>query len=296
MNKKELGVVFSVFGAATLGIVAMASYEASNRQHDVFRQIQAVSVNTDAFDQRNADGTFTLGANTGYTENGYLYDVTDAPDYNDDWKLGPICYALPVEANKAYYFEFAFSIEGAKGENEEGVVGKGSAVRTAVMEHADKSYEAKHKADGGYVGDFSGGTCWSGVEYTTNNDETLVEVNLKLGHVGVNSIESSTRDKQFTVLVKEFVIKEKDNAGRLLKKVSFESGNSFATNWNTHHDAVDMCSEENINNTKGWIDSYCSLTPEQREIVDDTNDSVYADTKIGAAIRTIATLINYPIE
>lgn len=297
MNKKNLGVIFSVFGVATLGIVAMAGYGALHRQHDVFRQVQAVSVNTDVFEQRNADGVFTLGANTGYKENGYLYDVIGAQDDTEDWKLGPICYALPVEANKAYYFEFAFSIEGAKGEQEEGAVGEWSAVRTGVMEHSDKSYDDKHKANNdGYVGNFSGETCWSGVTYTTNNDEKSVEVNLKLGRVGGRSKEGSPRDKEFTVLVKEFVIKETNNAGRLLKKVSFESGDSFATNWNTHHAAVDMCSEENINDTKGWIDSYCSLTPEQREIVDNTYDSVYADTKIGAAIRTIAALINYPIE
>ena len=296
MNKKELGIVFSVFGAATLGIVAMAGYEASHRQHDVFRQIQAVSVNTNAFDQRNDGGVFTLSDNTGYKEHGYLYDVINAQNDTEDWKLGPICYDLPVEANKTYYFEFAFSIVGAKGEQEEGAVGEWSAVRTGVMEHSGKSYDDKHKADGGYVGNFSGETCWSGITYTTNNDETSVEVNLKLGRVGGRSTGSSERDKEFTVLVKEFVIKETDNVGRLLKKVSFESGSSFATNWNTHHAAVDMCSEENINATKGWIDSYCSLTPGQREIVDNTDDSVYEDTKIGAAIRTIATLINYPIE
>ena len=298
MNKKGLIFAFSVFGVATLGIVGMAGYAASQPQAGVFKQVKAVSVNSDIFEQRNADETFALGSNTGYKPNGYLYDVTGAPDDTEDWKLGPICYALPVEANTEYYFEFAFSVSDAKGEQEDGAYGEWSAVRTGVMEHNDgKPYDNRHKADNdGYVGNFSGETCWSGVTYKTNADETSVEVNLKLGRIGGRSTKDSTRDGVFTVLVKEFVIKAKNSSGALLKKVSFESGASFAANWNARHAAVDMCSAENLDNTKGWIDSYCSLTPGEREIVDNTDDSVYADTKIGAAIRTVAALINYPIE
>ena len=203
----------------------------------------------------------------------------------DAWGFGLSNWEFPTTAGKAYYCEFVLKIDSYGWEASEDSKFDYSEVVLKVNEGSGEGVYAE-AFNGKFVKDteFYFGTNFTGRE--GGNSSIL----LQLG-----AIRSAIGGREFTVSIKEFVLKEDDNVGKILERVSFASGADFATKWNTEH-TLELCDPENIVKTKGLIDEYCLLTPEQRAIVDNTDDSLYPEIKISVAIRNVATAIGYPIN
>ena len=288
MNKKGLVFAFSVFGVATLGIVGMATYAASDSRFGVYRQVEAARFNTMTFDIRN-DGVgeepkTTMTYTSKYTADGLELHVTAG--HFEDWAFGLVKWNIPVEKGSTYWCEFTLKVD-SYGEN------------AAVFDDKGKDHykfssiriETKEKSDTGYCGDFTKNELFTiGGTFTSTHDEPYVL--LKLG--GIRAVT----DRDFTVTVKDFQLKSETNVGELLQRVSFESGEAFAARWNAANVDMALCSASE-DNVKELIYGYCDLVPAQREIaaaVAANPTEKHPTSTVGESVAYFANRYGVPLE
>ncbi len=286
MNKKELAVVFSVFGAATLGIVCMAGFAASQKQEVAFRQVEAARFNTLTFEVRNdpaGNPATTMTYTSEYTADGLALHVTDG--HFENFAFGLVNWHIPVEIGSTYWCEFNLKID-SYGSNAEGL----DDAAKKHYEFSDIRIETKDKADTAYNNIFTKNNWFVfGGTFTATHDETFVL--LRLG--GIRAEE----DRNFTVTVRDFQLKAETNKGNLLERVSFESGEAFAARWNAANAGMALCSA-NEDDVKELIYGYCDLVPAERTIAaavaaNPTTD--YPTSTVGESVAYFASLYGIPL-
>ena len=287
MNKKELGVVFSVFGAATLGIVCMAGFAASQKQEVAFRQVEAARFNTLTLDVRNdpvGDPATTMTYTSEYTADGLALHVTAG--HFEDWAFGLVKWDIPVEKDLTYWCEFTLKID-SYGENAEGL----SDEAKEHYKYSAVRIETKEAWDTGYNGTFTKNNWFTiGGTFTSTHDDPFVL--LRLGGIRAET------NRDFTVTVRDFQLKAETNVGALLERVSFESGAAFAARWNAANEDMALCSAAE-NDVKELIYGYCDLVPAQRTIAaavaaNPTTD--YPISTVGESVAYFAGLYGISLE
>ena len=264
-NKKRfiLGASFICAFTLALGttIYAVGKSNLSNVRQlaNAVDAIQLQKNNVD-FDIRNDASRFTYTKE--YTDYGLELRVTDGSF--DAYQFGPVNgnYFTP-ESEINYYCSFTLTINSygsesskkgdKKYEYSEVILSINEKVNGYEKKESFKKFEKDVEFEAGAV-------------FKSRGEGNVIA--LQLG-----AIRDGNETRNYEVKIKEFVLRQTDSKGAIVKRISFESGSSFANRWKTAHSlekiqAKDFCPDgAGENKCKELIKDYCDLIPSQRDFM-----------------------------
>ena len=266
MNKKKLGVVFSVLGAATLGIVAMAGLNAAQIQNEYVAPAHALN---SLEWEKNLWGGCDKEVNDAFNgKEGIHFIIYGATGANDNEVNSMNTVGVSLENGVKYDLDAEIIIE------------SGTDIKvTCWVTNANREDKELTLNGTGVVHHYTNVVTGQG------GDPSQVEIHF--GH--------TTGD--YHVILKRVTLTKQETGERVISSY-LEAGGEFANRWNTENKDMALCTA-NEDDVKYLIYCYCDLTPFHRGVataVAANPTPAYETSTVGQSVAYFAGLYGISLE
>ena len=266
MNKKKLGVIFSFFGAAVLGIVGIAGFKAAQAQNKYVAPAHALnSLEWEA----NLWGACDKEQNSAFNGvDGIHFIIKGAPGENDNEVNSMNTVGVSLEDGVKYDLDAEI------------VIDSGTDIKVnAWVTNADREWNEPTLNGTGVVHHYTTVVTGKG------GDPSKVEIHF--GHTAGD----------YHVILKRVTLTKQTTGERVISSY-LEAGGDFADRWNTANTDMALCTA-NEDDVKYLIYCYCDLTPYHRGVaaaVAANPTTAYPTSTVGQSIAYFAGLYGISLE
>ena len=266
MNKKELAVVFSVFGAATLGIVGMAGLNAAQAQNEYI--VPAHALNSLEW-AKNIWGQCDTEKSSAYNGvDGIHFVIKSATGVSDNQVNSMNTVGVSLDDGVKYDLDAEI------------VIDSGTDIKVnAWVTNADREWNEPTLNGTGVVHHYTTVVTGKG------GDPSQVEIHF--GHTAGD----------YHVILKRVTLTKQTTGERVISSY-LEDGEEFAKRWNTANTDMALCSA-NVDDVKYLIYCYCDLTPWHRGVaaaVAANPTTLHPTSTVGQSIAYFAGLHGISLE